>query len=198
MSEDEIPESIHMLFRMRRWGVLSIIFTRAHQESASAIAYNKTAVERVKSTFTELTGYKPYTSHEEKWDAILARLVDHAGPDALIADIESARRYQPRSLLFFIYRADGKASRWQMLVDQLYKDKHEKDKQELLFAWQDIKDIVSVQSLHTEPTWVVSAKKRLELLQNMRLKVSANERAKYDRETATIQARLSANGYKPA
>lgn len=191
-----IPNHIQKLYEQGRWDILTLLFRRAWDATADkTLVEQRENVEMLKRYFTALTQRPAFKSDNAKWDAQIAKYVAVLGYDNLAEDIRSAIvKYKPQSMLFFIFRADGRTTRWEMLYRRFLEKEYLERKNEYKKGWDDLQKTVNLKAI--EPMWVIDARTRHKTLKSMLPTAKIDEKKFYQREITKIENQLTHHGYK--
>jgi len=207
-AELKIPEGVVGAIRAKRWSVLRGFAQKKWNEDGFAAQKRWSgAVDRILTKYTDLFGHDPFKSTSHAWTIqegrkSIAIWIDRIGnPASLIKDMEAAKLNgdKPRTINWFIFRADGQACRWEMLWLDLMNQRAEEAKRKEL-DWtpdEDTPDAVRnfLKSGHkaVTPTWVAEAKERLRVLSKFIQDGDANPAMR--REWREIQDKLKDHGH---
>ncbi len=207
-TELKIPAGIVTAIRLKRWSTVKSFAQKKWNEDGYAAGKRwGGAVTRILDKFQELYGHPAFKTGTKAWTIqetrkSIAIWIDRIGePGSLIKDMEAAQLNgdRPRTINYFIFRADGQACRWEMLWLDLMNIRAEEEKRKEL-DWRpdentpdDVKSLFENSATPVTPTWVANAKARLKVLSLFIQDNAAN--ADMRREWHEIQARLKDHGY---
>jgi hypothetical protein len=207
-TELTIPVGIITAIRAKRWSTVKT-FAQKRWNEDGYVAEKRwgTAVTRILDKFQDLYGHPAFKNSTKAWTIqetrkSIAIWIDRVGsPASLIKDLEAAKLNgaRPMTINYFIFRADGKACRWEMLWLDLMNIRAEEAKRKEL-AWrpgddtpEEVKRFIENSATPVTPTWVANAKARLKVLSRFVQDNEAN--AAMRREFNQIEARLQKHGY---
>lgn len=207
-TELKIPEGVVHAIRLKRWSVLrGFAQKKWNEDGFVALKRWGGAVDRILEMYADLFGHTAFKAGTKDWTIqetrkSIAIWIDRIGNLApIIKDMEAAKLNgdKPRSINWFIFRADGQACRWEMLWLDLMNRRAEAEKQAEL-KWhpdentpQEVKDFLKAGHTPVTPTWVSEAKARLKVLSKFIQEGDANPAMR--REWNEIQLRLKEHGY---
>lgn len=118
---DDFPELLKLWLRRKDYELLYTTFRQMSDDRATYYLRSQAgAVKAVKENFEKLCGVKPYgsASTHPKWDAEIARYCHVLKAKTLIDDMRVVRQacVKPESIIYFLYRRDGQACRWDRLM----------------------------------------------------------------------------------
>lgn len=192
-----IPKELEYLISGKRWAEL-MIYARYmwDQQAWLANKRNKNAVARIKQEFTRLTRKPPYYqgTNAKYWDEQIAKYVDRLGVKAIIDDMRIViPKYKPRSIIYFLYTGDNKASRWEMLLrDKIAEEmKAQKDLDNEAYAAMAKVFGFELRRMESKPQWITDAEKRLKTLEQLKSNsLSSHVPPEVNREIARIKHNL--------
>ncbi|NQV14496.1 hypothetical protein HQ531_03480 [bacterium] len=205
----KIPEGIVIAIRLNHWStVKSFAQKKWNEDGYASLKRWAGAVDRILAKYQVLFGNPAFKPGTKEWTVqetkkSIAIWIDRVGSLApLIKDMEAAHLNgdRPRTINWFIFRADGQACRWEMLWLDLMNIRAEEEKRKEL-DWrpsdedipEEIKGFIKSAATPVTPTWVASAKARLRVLSKFIQDNQSN--AAMRREANAIEARLKKHGY---
>jgi len=184
---------VTQLIEKRQWWDLVYLFRRLWYEDGDLYhRRQKNAVACIIQEYENLSGQKIQLTL--RTCQRVATYVDRVGVAALIDDMHEAfKKHKPKSIFYFIHRADGQSSRWEMLV----MDEINKEAAEEKASFNQIADELNlIVGKKVEPSWVRTARGKLKHLRHQLQRKGGIERIKIQNHINAIESRLINQGFK--
>lgn len=188
---------IELLAKNGQWAELMMVARYMWDQQAWLyLKRNRNAVKRIKEEFTRLAKRPAYSNpaNAQHWDQQIAKYINRLGVKKMIDDMRLVLAKYPtvRSIIYFLYTGDNKASRWEMLLREQIAQEMQQQKELDNEAYKAMAEVFGFELKSVNvgpPKWVVDARRRLAQLQG------ALYGSDESREAAKIKHHLEKHGY---
>lgn len=166
---------IEYLAKNGQWAELMMVARYMWDQQAWLyLKRNRNAVKRIKEEFTRLAKRPAYSNpaNAQHWDQQIAKYIDRLGVKTLIDDMRQVLAKYPsvRSIIYFLYTGDNKASRWEMLLREQIAQEIQQQKELDNEAYKAMAEVFGFELKSVNvgpPKWVVDARRRLAAIDKM-------------------------------
>jgi hypothetical protein len=144
---DDFPELLKLWLRRKDYELLYTTFRQMSDDRATYYLRSQAgAIKAVKENYEKLFGVKPYGNMAThlKWDAEIAKYCHVLGAKRLIDDMRIVWQAcaKPESIIYFLYRKDGQACRWDRLMTDEAERRAKADRETRTLSKTEAADIL--------------------------------------------------------
>lgn len=166
---------IELLAKNGQWAELMMVARYMWDQQAWLyLKRNRNAVKRIKEEFTRIAKRPAYSNpaNAQHWDQQIAKYIDRLGVKTLIDDMRLVLAKYPsvRSIIYFLYTGDNKASRWEMLLREQIAQEMQQQKELDNEAYKAMAEVFGFELKSANegpPRWVKDARRRLAAIDKM-------------------------------